>query len=139
MNARKYIALSTSALVLGSGLITASALPSAAASQKAQRPVVEAQQSARADRASCPWPYVCFYKGGRRVGAYKDMGYQRLGRQSQQATSVYNSRNDDGARVYGIHSSGARRWSCARPNSRYHVTPGWRLYAIDIRNSPSCK
>ncbi|MFJ5221505.1 hypothetical protein [Streptomyces sp. NPDC088400] len=140
MNTRKRIALASAGLALGAGLATA---PGAVASQTSEvaRPTAVQQTtwSANAQKASCAYPSVCFIKGGTTVAAYKDMGYQALGAKAKSATSIYNSRKDDGARIYGVKSNGTKAWGCAKPKGTYKVNAGWKLYAIDIRNSPSCK
>nr|WSZ97959.1 hypothetical protein OH820_21860 [Streptomyces sp. NBC_00857] len=140
MNTRKRIALASAGLALGAGLVAA---PGAVASQKSpvDRPIAVQQTawSVNAQKASCAYPSVCFIKGGKTVAAYKDMGYQALGSKAKSATSVHNTRKDDGARIYGVKSDGTKAWGCAKPKGTYKVAAGWKLYAIDIRNSPSCK
>ncbi|MFJ1745576.1 hypothetical protein ACIOJD_04945 [Streptomyces sp. NPDC088116] len=140
MNTRKRIALASAGLALGAGLATA---PGAVASQKSEvtRPAAVQQTAWSVDerKASCAYPSVCFIKGGKTVAAYKDMGYQKLSAKAKSATSIHNSRKDDGARIYGVKSNGTKAWSCVKPKTTHTVNAGWKIYAIDIRNSPSCK
>ncbi|EPH42398.1 hypothetical protein ABT390_34690 [Streptomyces aurantiacus] len=145
----KRVALGTAALALGGGLMASSAAPTAFASQGpgAQRApgagaaVVDQaiQQSGEARRPGCAWPNVCFYKGNTLLAKYKDMGYQNLGPRAKQAKVITNSRRDDGAKLYFVHTSGQRKSACLKPRTTGSVNPGWKPYAIDIRNSPSCR
>ncbi|MFE3711430.1 hypothetical protein ACFXPE_39455 [Streptomyces scopuliridis] len=129
MITRKRIALASTALALGGSLIAA---PRAVASGAA--PAAQGVQ-----KASCKYPNVCFIKSGKTVASYKDMGYQKLGAKARSATSIHNSRNNDGAKLYYVHTSGKKATSCATPHQTRVVNPGWKLYALDIRNSPTCK
>ncbi|MFE2498304.1 hypothetical protein ACFXKS_27125 [Streptomyces scopuliridis] len=135
MITRKRIALASAALALGGSLIAA---PGAFASGAA--PAAQAAEEAQGVlKASCKYPNVCFIKGGKTVASYKDMGYQKLGAKARSATSIHNSRNNDGAKLYYVHTSGKKATSCATPHQTRVVNPGWKLYALDIRNSPTCK
>ncbi|GGS10166.1 hypothetical protein GCM10010252_56620 [Streptomyces aureoverticillatus] len=145
----KRAALGTAALALGGGLLASGAAPTAFASQgsaaqrapQATTAVTDqgTQQSAEARRPGCPWPYVCFYKGNTMLAKYKDMGYQNLGPRAKQAKVITNARRDDGAKLYFVHTSGQRKSACLKPRTTGFVNPGWKPYAIDIRNSPSCR
>ncbi len=55
---------------------------------------------AQASPSTCPYPYVCFYENGHKLGQFQDVTshFQTL-TTSQRATSVYNSRNDDVAYI----------------------------------------
>ncbi|PVE06604.1 hypothetical protein [Streptomyces scopuliridis] len=138
MITRKRIALASAALALGGGLIAA---PGALASQgaPAAQAAAEAQAAQGVQKASCTYPNVCFIKGGKTVASYKDMGYQKLGTKARSATAGHNSRNDDGAKLYFVHTSGKKATSCAKPHQSWTVKKGWKMYALDIRNSPTCK
>ena len=98
---------------------------------------------ARAESASgCSYPRVCFYptsaylNASRPTASYKDLtpSWQTLGYQARGAAIVYNSRNDDGARLHFTNGT----VKC--------VEPGWYVNAgaygtvdkIRIMNSPTC-
>ncbi|MCX5204713.1 hypothetical protein OG897_25065 [Streptomyces sp. NBC_00237] len=145
---KRTVALATAALTLG-GLFAAGAGPAAAAPAKASvskpaaatsavNTVGAADLSAQARR--CDWPRVCFYRGNTYKAAYKDWGYQLLGPRGRSSNVIVNSRYDDGARIYLMrHNGTGRHWECAKPRRVYSVRPGWKPYAINIRNSPSCR
>lgn len=149
MFSRKRVALGTAALTLGGGLLASGAAPTALASpgSGAQRAPVAStaaveygtQQTAEARRPGCPWPYVCFYKGNTLLSKYKDMGHQGLGPRAKQAKVITNARRDDGAKLFFVHTSGQRKSACLKPRATGYVNPGWKPYAIDIRDSPGCR
>ncbi|MEU8893248.1 hypothetical protein [Streptomyces sp. NPDC048442] len=146
LSQKRGIALATATLSVG-GLFAVGAAPGAAAApartQSAAQPAVQSSsvQSAGVNAAArCNWPYVCFYRGGSFRAAYKDRGYQGLGPGGRSANHVINTRRDDGARIYLQRLNGSgRHWECARPGRSYTIKSGWRPYAINIRNSPSCR
>ncbi|MEU9608684.1 hypothetical protein [Streptomyces sp. NPDC048057] len=136
MTIHKRIVLGSAALALGGGLMTA---PGAFASPQGAGSAQTAQATQSTYKASCSYPNVCFIKGGKTVASYKDTGYQKLGAKARSATSIHNSRKDDGAKLYYVHSSGKKATSCATPGQTRNVNKGWKLYALDIRSSPTCK
>ncbi|MFI0979930.1 hypothetical protein ACH4SP_23365 [Streptomyces sp. NPDC021093] len=144
---KRGVALATAALSVG-GLFAVGAAPGAAAAPARTQSAVQSQavqssavRSADVNAAArCRWPNVCFYRGNSFKAAYKDRGYQSLGPRARTANHVINSRRDDGARIYLQRLNGTgRHWECARPNRSYTIKSGWRPYAINIRNSPSCR
>ncbi|GGZ88081.1 hypothetical protein GCM10010329_05220 [Streptomyces spiroverticillatus] len=141
---KRAVALATAALTLG-GLFAAGATPAAAAPAKAavKAPAAVSAVSAadvQAQARRCAWPRVCFYRGNTYKAAYKDLGYQRLGSRARSSNVIVNSRYDDGARIYLMrHNGTGKHWECAKPRRVYSLRPGWKPYAIDIRNSPSCR
>lgn len=92
---------------------------------------------AQAAPTDCPYPYVCFYKYGSKMGQYKDVtsGYQSVGKSSS-ATSIYNSRNDDV--VYVRYSDGLVR--CAPPKAMLDLAryPAKSITGVRISWSPTC-
>ncbi|MDJ1137312.1 hypothetical protein [Streptomyces iconiensis] len=87
----------------------------------------------------CPWPSVCFYRGGKIVAAYKDMGPQSVGPKARTATSVYNSRKDDAANLVVTYRGGKTAYAkCAKPRGWYKVHRDWPVTTIDISPSPRC-
>lgn len=151
---KRAVALATAALSVG-GLFAIGAAPGAAAAP-AQ---TTAQTTAQSDRSApaalgasgvaaadvnaqlrCSRPYVCFYRGSQYKAAYKDWGYQQLGPRARSANIVINARRNDGARIYLQRYNGSgKHWECARPGRSYRINSGWMPYAINIRNSPSCR
>ncbi|MFD3518563.1 hypothetical protein [Streptomyces sp. NPDC058657] len=157
---KRAVALATAALSVG-GLFAVGAAPGAAAAPA--KPAAQTVRSAPAALAAsgvnasaakaadvtaaafkaqlrCGRPYVCFYRGGQFKAAYKDWGYQQLGPRARSANIVVNSRRTDGARVYLQRYNGSgKHWECARPGRSYRISSGWMPYALNIRNSPSCR
>lgn len=97
----------------------------------------------------CAWPRVCFYRtydswyGNRPTAAYRDMHYQNLSTAAYNARFVYNSRRDDGVRLYYVDRTGDRSWFCLIPGASVYTFRdiGWgdaTVYAIDITDDPSC-
>jgi hypothetical protein len=100
-------------------------------------------------RYGCAWPRVCFYTSynawfnHRPTAAYRDMYWQYLSAAAYDPLMVYNSRNDDGARLYYWTDDGDSSWFCLIPNA--WVDPwdeiSWsraHIYAIDITDDPDC-
>ncbi|WP_037858821.1 hypothetical protein [Streptomyces sp. NRRL S-340] len=118
MNIRRHLALSVAAVAVSSGLAFA---PSASA----------APQSAT---AGCSYPYVCFYKGSKKTGSYKDVtsGWQKLGA-SKGATKMVNTRHDDV--VYTHFTNG--RTHCTPPG---YVTTfnSWVVDKVRISSASHC-
>ncbi|WP_171164292.1 hypothetical protein [Streptomyces sp. I05A-00742] len=139
MNVRKRIALASAALALGGGLVAAGPASGAFADAGPGAAVGATRDASAAAKANCQYPNVCFIKNGRTIASYKDRGYQKLGSKARSAREIYNSRKDDGAKVYFVHTSGKKATACFRPKARAGVGAGWTAYAIDIRNSPTCK
>jgi len=85
---------------------------------------------------SCPYPYVCFYKGGSRTGSFRDVTtyYQNL-TTSRAADEVYNTRNDDVAWLRwedGVHT-------CVEPHGWYYLqTSPHYVTGIKIRPESNC-
>ncbi|MEH1163770.1 hypothetical protein V6V47_00120 [Micromonospora sp. CPCC 205539] len=88
----------------------------------------------------CNYPRVCFwvtgspYNGNPPTASFQDNWYQTLGSRSKGADWVYNSRNDDGAKIY--YSGGG--WVCVQPDELAYLEPYGYAVAIDIMNSPTC-
>ncbi|MFF0744369.1 hypothetical protein ACFYVL_28615 [Streptomyces sp. NPDC004111] len=147
---KRAVALATAALSVG-GLFAVGTAPGAAAApaQSQARAVPSAPATLGASgvaaaavnaRVRCAWPRVCFYRNSTLKAAYKDRGYQRLGSGGRSSNVVVNSRRDDGARIYLQRRNGSgKHWECARPGRSYRISSGWMPYAINIRNSPSCR
>ncbi|MFC4468692.1 hypothetical protein ACFPH6_29875 [Streptomyces xiangluensis] len=67
------------------------------------------------------------------------MGYQNLGPRAEQAMSIHNARNSDGARILRHRlSDGLVGETCVGPHKTHRPAAGWQIYAIDITNSPTC-
>lgn len=89
----------------------------------------------------CGYPQVCFYKtkadwdAKRWTAAYKDVTsyYQNLSPGARGAYAVFNSRNDDGARLHFTDGSA----DCLDPNTLM-LTNGFVADKIRIMASPSC-
>ncbi|MFJ2739124.1 hypothetical protein ACIO3O_05605 [Streptomyces sp. NPDC087440] len=137
----RAVALATAALTLG-GLFAAGTGTAAAATPAKAAAAVTTVNTAgvQAQARRCAWPRVCFYRGNTYKAAYKDGGYQQLGSRARSANVIVNSRYDDGARIYLMrHNGTGKHWECAKPRRVYGVRAGWKPYAINIRNSPSCR
>lgn len=101
-------------------------------------------QPAEAAVRGCAWPRVCFYlsesnwNNSAPTASYQDMGsWQTLGARSNSAEVVYNSRDDDGARLRFMDGS---EW-CLRPNTSERLEPVYQAGAvthIKIMDSPTC-
>lgn len=99
--------------------------------------------AASADTAfGCGYPQVCFYKteadwlARKWTAAYKDVTsyYQNLSSKAYGSWAVYNSRNDDGARLHFTDGTS----TCLGPNTillTYHYKT---LDKIRIMDSPTC-
>jgi hypothetical protein len=106
--------------------------------------LVGAQPAAAAAPHGCDWPRVCFYlyesnwNANAPTASYQDLGsWQTLGSRSRSAEYVYNSRDDDGARLR--FEDGSER--CLKPNSSFHLQPVYQAGAvtqIKIMDSASC-
>ncbi|MFC4468972.1 hypothetical protein ACFPH6_31380 [Streptomyces xiangluensis] len=118
MNIRRRLALSVAAMAVGSGLAFA---PQASAAPQA------------AD-ASCPYPYVCFYKGSTKTGQFKDVtsGWQNLGA-SKGATTMVNTRRDD---IVYTHFTNGETW-CTPPLNTTTFN-SWVVDKIRISSASSC-
>ncbi|MET8571890.1 hypothetical protein [Streptomyces sp. NPDC004783] len=89
----------------------------------------------------CGYPQVCFYKtqadwnAKRWTAAYKDLtsSYQTLSSGARGAYAVFNSRNDDGARLHFTDGHA----ECLEPNTLM-LTNGFVVDKIRIMTSPSC-
>ncbi|MFI9615731.1 hypothetical protein ACIHCM_29305 [Streptomyces sp. NPDC052023] len=89
----------------------------------------------------CGYPRVCFYKtqadwnARRYTAAYRDMteSYQNLSSAAAGAYAVFNSRNDDGARLHFTNGPA----ECLKPNTLM-LTNGFVVDKIRIMDSPSC-
>ncbi|UNO40317.1 hypothetical protein [Streptomyces sp. MST-110588] len=149
MNPRKHVAIATATLAFGA-LVAGGTAPGAFASSQAQKaPTAVAKQTTAGQsaagasvalaRPACDYPQVCFYKGDTFLAGYKDYGYQGLGPKAKKANYIYNSRNDDGARIYVHYNGGQKHWECWYPKEGAGLNPGWKVYAIDIRKSATCK
>jgi hypothetical protein len=145
---RRAVALATAALTLGglfaAGAGTASAAPAKASVSKAAATTAAVNTAGAADISAqarrCDWPRVCFYRGNSYRAGYQDRGFQWLGSGGRSSNVIVNSRYDDGARIYLMRRNGTgKHWECAKPRRVYSVRPGWKPYAINIRNSPSCR
>ncbi|MEU7281572.1 hypothetical protein AB0A69_22765 [Streptomyces sp. NPDC045431] len=117
MNIRKRLALCSAAVAVGSSLAFA---PLASAAPQAA--------------ASCPYPYVCFYKGSTKTGQFKDVtsSWQNLG-SSKGATSMVNTRRDD---VVYTHFTNGKTW-CTPPNTTTTFN-SWVVDKIRISSASSC-
>jgi hypothetical protein len=88
----------------------------------------------------CNWPRVCFwvtgnpYYGALPTASFQDTYYQTLGPRSRGAAWVYNSRNDDGAKIF--YSNGD--WVCIQPDELAGLEDHGYAVAIDIMDSPYC-
>lgn len=88
----------------------------------------------------CNYPRVCFwvtgnpYNGDPPTASFQDTYYQTLGSRSRGADWVYNSRNDDGAKIF--YSNGD--WVCIAPGELANLEPYGYAVAIDIMDSPYC-
>jgi hypothetical protein len=100
---------------------------------------------AAASAYGCNWPRVCFYLEYANVlaqqptAAFQDRTsyWQQLGSRSRNAYMVYNSRNDDGARL--LYADGS--WRCLRPGTvRSHDRsyPDEQVVAVRIMDDPDC-
>jgi len=99
---------------------------------------------ARADTAEgCAYPRVCFYLtyvsfvNSFPTAAFQDKTsyFQQLGSRSYGSYAVYNTRNDDGARLR--FDSGPNE--CLRPNSWLVIgSSGRKVNGIQIVESPNC-
>ncbi|MGA4839482.1 hypothetical protein [Streptomyces sp. G45] len=141
----KRLALGTAALLIGGGLMASGPAPTALAHSGGPAGSATVADpggpdgSAEARRPHCPWPYICFAKGGTRLGMYRAMGYKPLTARAKRARTVINARPDDGARVHLVHRGGATDWTCVKPRKTRRIASGWKPYAVDIRNSPNCR
>ncbi|MFG3555032.1 hypothetical protein ACGGAQ_11625 [Micromonospora sp. NPDC047557] len=88
----------------------------------------------------CNYPRVCFwvtgnpYDGAAPTASFQDNYYQTLGSRSRGADWVYNSRNDDGAKIF--YSNGD--WVCVSPGELAYLEPYGYAVALDIMDSPYC-
>ncbi|MCX2969762.1 MULTISPECIES: hypothetical protein [Streptomyces] len=114
----RTLASAAGAVVMAAGLTGAATAPAQAASEP------------------CPYPYVCFYKGGSVSGQYQDVtSYFQTVSTSSDATSVYNSRNDDVAYVRLNTGSVV----CVKPKTRLALNPySTRVTGIKISWSSTC-
>ncbi|MFI5802724.1 hypothetical protein [Streptomyces sp. NPDC051561] len=147
---KRAVALTTAVLSVG-GLFAVGPASGAAAAPAQARTVQSAgATSAQAGsevattgvnaQARCNWPRVCFYRYGTLKAAYKDKGFQYLGARGRSSNRIVNTRRDDGARIYVQRYNGSgKHWECARPGRSYGLKAGWMPYAINIRNSPTCR
>jgi|tagenome__1003787_1003787.scaffolds.fasta_scaffold20464824_1 hypothetical protein len=106
--------------------------------------LVGVQPAAANSNYGCSWPRVCFYlhdtdwTNRQPTASYQDRGYwQTLGSRSAGSMYVYNSRNDDGAR---LRFDDGHEY-CVRPNSWALMEPyyyGDYVEQIKIMDSPTC-
>ncbi len=116
----KSIALIASAAIAATGLVSTPAHASSA--------------------FGCNYPRVCFYLTGNPyygtlpTASFQDTYYQTLGPRSRGAEWVYNSRNDDGAKIF--YADGG--WVCIQPGELAYLEPYGFPVAIDIMDSSYC-
>ncbi|GAA2185135.1 hypothetical protein [Micromonospora lupini] len=88
----------------------------------------------------CNYPRVCFWVTGSPyddappTASFQDNYYQTLGSRSRGADWVYNTRNDDGAKIF--YSNGD--WVCVSPGELAYLEPYGYAVALDIMDSPYC-
>ncbi|GAA3384626.1 hypothetical protein [Cryptosporangium minutisporangium] len=98
---------------------------------------------AQAETASgCTYPRVCFYptvaylNANRPTASYRDItpSWQNLGYQARGAAVVYNSRNDDGARLHFTNGTTV----CVKPGVYVNAAAYGTVDKIRIMDSANC-
>lgn len=133
---RTRLGVGVAALALaGTGLGSVATADSGSAPQQPSAPtqVSSGVQAEAQQTASCAYPYVCFFKGGKKTGQFKDVGsWQKLGK-SKGATKMYNSRKDD--RVF-THFTNGKQW-CTPPRT-WTTFNAWKVDRVYIGKKAKC-
>ncbi len=120
------------------GTVTTVTSTAAQATQNSASATPAARQAGAAQPHDCPYPYVCLYKDGVRIGQFRDVTstYQNLpSRPSGPNLRLVNTRNDD--TVWIRYSTGST--ICLLPKADVvWENSGSVLTGIRISSSPTC-